>query len=290
MQDEFERADQRGFQRRDRHFAIALRRMAIAGLEQCARHIDRQEQRGTRHQQFIIHIAAVDAGRGRIHPPECGRWCHAHAAEERRQLHLDTKAEFANHAFAVQGHDLDAGIREIIGEETRAIAERCVAVGDGQIDLPDPHFQRVAGFGAFDGDRPGQDMPARPARGERHAVEHGAQFRFDIVRCNPSPFQADGAVGEQRVHHHRIPRSDRQHRLVGGIIMAPRHGLWGGLQMMGGGKSGAGKHESGAKRQAHGGFLGQTAPPLPAAPRCASGQTAWLRRGPSPSPRPTRHR
>ena len=57
--DELEIAGEADFERRVRDLAVALERMSVAGKEQCARHVHRQEQRTAARQLLQIEVAAM---------------------------------------------------------------------------------------------------------------------------------------------------------------------------------------------------------------------------------------
>jgi hypothetical protein len=165
MDDELEASAQRRLDSSLIDFAIALRCVAVADLEQCARNVDGNEQRGAGHELAIIQISGMDARRRAAHAPRSGRRRNAHAAEERTQGNHDARREHRRHPFAVERKD-----RGVVGAGPTVVAQKSaaavVAVGDRQIDREDPHFERIAGLGPFDVDRPGQNVPARSLVGD----------------------------------------------------------------------------------------------------------------------------
>ena len=74
---------QRGFDRGLIDLAVALRRVAVADLEQRARHVHRNEQRRAGDQLLVVEIAGVRARRIAADAPDFRRRRDAHAAEER---------------------------------------------------------------------------------------------------------------------------------------------------------------------------------------------------------------
>jgi hypothetical protein len=136
--------------------------------------MDRQEQRRSRHQQLVVHVAAMDGWRRRVIAPKGRRWGDSDRTEERMQRHLDARRDPADHARAIERHDLDPAIRKVIGQKASRRPEGIVGIGDGQIDLLNTDFQRIARLCALDGDRPGEDVATGPASGQRHTIEHRA--------------------------------------------------------------------------------------------------------------------
>ena len=88
--------------------------------------------------------------------------------------------------------------------------------------LPDPaaslHIQSLTAFAAPQ-PRSRVDI-AYPCTG-RYAAIDGTERRFDLRGRDAGLFQTRRTVGQQRVDHHRVARPDRQHRLVGGVVMSP---------------------------------------------------------------------
>jgi hypothetical protein len=91
--DELERADQRSFECRDIHLAIALRGMTVADLELCSGCEYRNEQLRARHQLAIVHVPVMHRGRRRAYAVQALRLGDSHTAEERAQRDFDSSGE-----------------------------------------------------------------------------------------------------------------------------------------------------------------------------------------------------
>ena len=111
-----------------------------------------------------------------------------------------------------------AALLAVLADEPAAAV---VAVGDRQIDRQHLHLERVAGLGAFDEHRPGEDVPARAAI--RHRRDDGAQRGLHVLGLDAGLLEAIGRGGEQRVHVEDVARRDAQHRLRLGPVVAVRH-------------------------------------------------------------------
>ena len=153
---------ERAFDRRARHLAVSLRRVAVAGREQRAVDADRQQQRRARGQLLAVDVAAepagrrggVDAGLGRRHAD------HAQEGGQRDRL------------GAVRG-DADRPVQLPL---KRALAGE----GDAPAARPhqvDPNLQRPARAGPANRDRPGQRMAV---------IEHRVQVVQPRGRPHPS--------------------------------------------------------------------------------------------------------
>src|ERR1700722_14263637 len=95
------------------------------------------------------------AGRSAIHFAGTFGRSQAHAAEEWFEGNLDAGREGRNTTCAIQGNDLRLSTLEFIRQEARALAKTVVGEGYIHTDFTNPHFQHVARFGAFDGNRSG---------------------------------------------------------------------------------------------------------------------------------------
>ena len=91
--EEAEGPGQRGLQGGDVHLAVTLAGVPVADLEERARDVDRDEQRGARDEFLVIEVAGVHARRGAVHPARGLRRGDAHAAEERAERDLDPLGE-----------------------------------------------------------------------------------------------------------------------------------------------------------------------------------------------------
>ncbi len=153
----------------------------------------------------------------------------------------------------VERDDLDARVGKVVGLETEAIAEAVVGVGNRQLDFLQPDLQRVAGLGAVDVDRAGEDVAAGAAILRRYAVEDVAQVLLHVGGLHAGLLQAGGAVGQHRVEHHRVAGVDAQHRRRAGVVVAPGDGRGRGKQGPGLARSRlAGSVHHRRQRQQHG--------------------------------------
>ena len=100
VQDELQNRGVRRLDSADRHFAIALCSMRIAGEEQSAGVIHRQEQRRARDELLAIQIAAERTGRTAASIRTFfARRQQAHHTHERAERHFDAGVEDADVAL-----------------------------------------------------------------------------------------------------------------------------------------------------------------------------------------------
>src|SRR5262249_34354548 len=79
------------------------------------------------------------------------------------QRNDDPVAEFAEHSNGVELDDLRfAALRKVFRKEAAAIAVRVARVVDRRADRLEAHLEYVARVGAFDVDRPRENVSARP--------------------------------------------------------------------------------------------------------------------------------
>jgi len=138
--------------------------MAVTGGEVGAGHPDRQEQRAAGAKLLVVQVAAVlPRLLGRDRAIGGGRR-HSHDTEERGQLQLGAPGQPAGAGGTVHGDVAQEAVREVLrqGAGERAVAAEA-PIG-AELDAVDADLQRVAGFGARDGDRAGQDVRAEPGR------------------------------------------------------------------------------------------------------------------------------
>src|SRR5439155_11404336 len=114
------------------HFRGAWRRVAVTDLEQGARGVDGNEERGPSDQLLVVHVAGVNAGRVRAHAPRVARRRHAHAAEEGMQRDHDSRGELCDHAPTIEWDDPRALRAVAIRREKSSAA--VVAVRQGEVD------------------------------------------------------------------------------------------------------------------------------------------------------------
>src|SRR5262249_53671356 len=138
-----------------------LRNVTVADLEERAWRKDRDVERAAGHQLLVVHVARVPAGRIAADTPGRRLGRDPHTAEERLERNDQARPELRGHRLLVQLNDLDADRAiAILGQETTAAV---VAVVDREIDREHLHLEGVAGLGAFNKDRTGENMTARPA-------------------------------------------------------------------------------------------------------------------------------
>src|SRR4051812_30117335 len=70
----------------------------------------------------------------------------------------DPWRELRGHFFLVEGNDLDAGSRKILGKESAAGAEAVVGIRNREVDLLYADLKSVARLGGLDEYRAGEDM------------------------------------------------------------------------------------------------------------------------------------
>jgi hypothetical protein len=144
------------------------------------------------------------------------------------QRNLDARREFRHHALFIQRNDFDFRVRIIVGQIAAPRAESIVGVRNRQLDRQDFHFQHVAGFRAFNVNRPSKDVPAGAF--VLHLVGDVAQRLLHLIRRHARLFQPLRAVRDQRLNLHRIARLHAQHRRRLRVVVTPSHSLRRGLQ------------------------------------------------------------
>ena len=116
--------------------------------------------------------------------------------------------------------------REVVGEGAGQRTVVVVAPILAQGDVEDAHFQHVAGLGALDGHRPGQDM--RPERDARLGGVDGAQLGRDVEAGRRQHLGA----ARHRIDRHAVAARDRQDRRAARVEIAPMAGLGRGGEMV----------------------------------------------------------
>ena len=115
---------------------------------------------------------------------------------------------------------------EIVGQGAGERTDQVVAPVLPELDVEDVHFQHVAGLGAFDRDRPGQDVAGHHALAfGMHLVELGRDVKFGLVGKLVR-------AARDRVHGDLIAAVDGQDRLEFRFEKAPVTGFGAGMQMM----------------------------------------------------------
>src|SRR5579883_252594 len=237
--DELEGSRERGFHRGDVRLAIALSGVAVAGLEERAFHVYRNVEGGALDEVFVIQIAGVDAGRAAVDAAGDLRRRHPHAAEERMERDCDAGAEMGDHALAVERDDLAAASLEIPRRQHAAVrAEAVRGIRGVEPDLADADLQRVAGLGAFDINRPRQNVAAR-APVLDFGVD-GLQFGLDVLLLDSAVAQGRRVVGAEGLDLDGVAGVNGEHRLRLRPVIAPDHRLRRGLELVIG-REGAGE-------------------------------------------------
>jgi hypothetical protein len=152
------------------------------------------------------------------------------------QRNLDPRAELPHHAPGIEPDNLHPRSLKILRQHAPLGDEAGEAVGNDQLDLLDAHFERIARLGAFDEDRPGENVPGRPL--VLHGADDFPQRRLDFLGGQKRALQPLRRTGEKRLHLHRIARFDREHRFRRRIVVAPQYRLGSGFQRMNDGLGG----------------------------------------------------
>jgi hypothetical protein len=192
--DELKNACQRGFERRDIHLSVTLRGMSVAHFEQRAARLDRDVERRAGDQFLVVQVASVEPRRSAADAARSLRRRDAHTPKERPQRNLDPIGKVRYHAVPVEWDDFDSRVRKFIRQKTGARPKAVVRIRNGEPDRLDTHFECVARLGAFDVNRPGENVSARSLIGDFFV--NRPQRRFDLVRRDAGRFQARGTVGD----------------------------------------------------------------------------------------------
>src|SRR5947208_8519643 len=97
--------------------------MSVANFEERAAHMNGKIKRCSLDQLFVVHVAGMHPRRGAVDASVSFGRGHSHAAEKWMQRNLNSRTELGHHALAVEGNDLDAGVRKVIGQKTSAEAK-----------------------------------------------------------------------------------------------------------------------------------------------------------------------
>ncbi len=115
---------------------------------------------------------------------------------------------------------------EVVGQGAGERTDQVIAPVLPEFHIEDVDLQHIAGLGAFDRDRPGQDMAGHHALTfGMHLVEFGRDMEFGLVRKLLRAAR-DG------VHGDFVAAVDGQDRLEFRFEKAPVTGLGAGMQMM----------------------------------------------------------
>ena len=232
MDDELEGAGELRFHGGDVDFAVALAGVAVADLEVGTLAVDRDEEGGAGGELLVVHIAGVHPGRGGV--GLAGGGSDAHGAEEGVERDLDAGGEVGEHAGAVEGDDLGAGVGEVVGQKAAAGAEGVAGPGDVDGDLLDADFEDVAGFGFGEGDGAGEDVAAGTFLVGGEVVVDVVDVFGDVGGGDAGGFEAGtGAAGGQGLDGDGVAGVDGEGRLGGGVVVAPDYGLRRGEEGLG---------------------------------------------------------
>ncbi len=221
--DELKRADERSFERGDIHFAVALSGVAVAHFKESAGRVHGNVERSAGDKVFVIEIPRHNPRRSAVEAARALGRCVAHAAEKGMQRNLDARSEFRHHALFIQRNDFHFRVRIIVGQIATAGAKAVVGVRNGKFYGENFYFEDVAGFRAFDVNRPRENVPAGPF--VLHLIGDVAQRLLNLIGRQPRIFEPLRTVRDQRLNLHRIARLDAQHRRRLRVVVAPSHGL-----------------------------------------------------------------
>ena len=139
------------------------------------------------------------------------------------QRNFNAVGEFRHHALAVQRNDFHLGTAKILQEKTAGRTERIVSVRNGELDGNDAHFQGVAGLRAFDVNRAGEHVTARPAVGGIDAGLDVAQGLFHQIARHARGHQPLGVRGEDCFHFDAVAGLHVQDGRAFRVVTAPDH-------------------------------------------------------------------
>jgi hypothetical protein len=91
-----------------------------------------------------------------------------------------------HHAVPVEWDDFDSRVRKLIRQKTGARPKAVVRIRNGEPDRLDTHFERVARLGAFDVNRPGENVSAGSFIGD--FLVNRPQRWFDLFRRDARRF------------------------------------------------------------------------------------------------------
>src|SRR6202158_4053504 len=146
------------------------------------------------------------------------------------QRTLNARREFRHHPLLIQRNDFHFRVRIIVGQIAATRSEPVVRVRNGKFYGENFYFEHVAGFRAFDVNRPSENVPAGPF--VLHLVGDVAQRLLDLIRRQARILKPLRTIRDQRLNLHRIARLDAQHRRCLCVVVTPRHSLWRRLQRM----------------------------------------------------------
>src|SRR5579863_8975963 len=94
--------------------------MAVARLEERARRVDGNKERGALDQFLVVQVPGVHPRRSAADAPGASWRSDAHASEKWVQRNLDAIGESRVHALLIQRNGPDALVRKILGQESAA--------------------------------------------------------------------------------------------------------------------------------------------------------------------------
>ena len=200
--------------------------MAVAAGKQRARHEHRQIELGARRQFLVVEVAAHRARDQRGDAAPGRRRRHAHHAEKRLERQIEPPGQPADHPLLVERNVQQPGFVEIVGQGAGERPDHIVAPVLPELDVEDLDLQHVAGLGALDRDRTGQDMAGHhPLVFGMNLGEFGRDVKPAAVRHHVRA-AADGVDG------HLVAAGDGEDGLQLGFEEAPMAGLGAGMQVM----------------------------------------------------------
>ena len=185
------RPAQRRFERRERHFTVALHRVAVAQRQQRARHGDGDIQRRSGDELLVVKISGVGTGRPARNAADQRMGRDTDGSEKGRELQHDARRERRRARARVEAHEMKAHERELVGQRPAAGYEAADAVRVQELEADDLHFEHIARLGALDEDGAGHRMRAGTAL--RHGALDGLQRVRDLVFLHagrPQPLQS----------------------------------------------------------------------------------------------------
>ena len=200
--------------------------MAVAAGKQRARHEHRQIEFGAGAQFLVVEVAAHRARDQRGDAAPGRRRRDAHHAEKRRQRQIEPPWHPADHALAVERNVEQPGLVEIVRQGAGQGADQVPAPVLPQLDVENFDLQHVAGLGALDRDRTGQDMAGQhPLAFGVNLGQLGRHVKLRAIRHRVRA-AADGVDG------HLIAAGDGEDGFQFRFEKAPVAGLGAGLQMV----------------------------------------------------------
>jgi hypothetical protein len=175
---------------------------------------------------LVVEVAAHRARDQRGDAAPGRRWRHAHHAEKGFERQIEAPGQPADHPFRIERDVQIPRLVEIVGQGARQRTDQIVAPVLPQLDVENVELQYVAGFGAGNRDRAGQDMARHhPFTLRMDIGEFGRDVKLGTIGQHVRS-AADGIDGDL------VAAGDRQHRLQLRFEKAPMAGLGAGMQVM----------------------------------------------------------